>query len=81
MCLVLDGVPGKITEAAVAGVALAALYYRFGLPSTILLHWAIDYALTALSLAPWLAIGYGLFILYTRSRSVVVIGSIDDIAC
>ncbi len=39
--------PGKIASAAAAGVALGGLYYVYGLPSTILLHWSIDYFLSA----------------------------------
>lgn len=37
--------PGKIASAAAAGVALAGLYYLYGLPAAILLHWSIDYFL------------------------------------
>lgn len=37
--------PGKIASAAAAGVALGGLYYVYGLPSAILLHWSIDYFL------------------------------------
>jgi Type II CAAX prenyl endopeptidase Rce1-like len=34
---------GKISEAAGAGVAFGVLYYQYGLPATILIHWAFDY--------------------------------------
>ena len=37
--------PGKIASAAAAGIALGGLYYVYGLPSAILLHWSIDYFL------------------------------------
>ncbi|MHB8568329.1 MAG: CPBP family glutamic-type intramembrane protease [Nitrososphaerales archaeon] len=57
--------PGKIAEAAIAGVALAALYYKYGLPAAILLHWAIDYSLTTYEFSPSLAVPYDFIILYT----------------
>jgi hypothetical protein len=38
--------PGKILDAAIGGVALAVLYYQYGLPAAILLHWSIDVFLT-----------------------------------
>ncbi|MDG6996509.1 MAG: CPBP family intramembrane metalloprotease [Nitrososphaerota archaeon] len=50
--------PGKIAEAAVAGVALGGLYYKYGFPSTVLLHWLIDYFLTTYTLTPTLT-NYG----------------------
>jgi hypothetical protein len=34
---------GKITQAGAVGVALAVLYYKYGFPSSVLLHWAFDY--------------------------------------
>lgn len=66
--------PGKITEAAIAGVALAALYYKYGLPATILLHWAVDYALTSYELIPSLLVPYELVIIYTLLVAVAVTG-------
>jgi hypothetical protein len=39
--------PGKIASAAAAGIALGGLYYVYGLPSAVLLHWSIDYFLTS----------------------------------
>ncbi|HZW58522.1 MAG TPA: CPBP family glutamic-type intramembrane protease [Nitrososphaerales archaeon] len=57
--------PGKIAEAATAGIALAALYYKYGLPAAILLHWAVDYGLSTYTLSPSLT-GAGDFVtLYT----------------
>lgn len=38
---------GKISEAALDGVALAYLYVRYGLHASILFHWAVDYATNA----------------------------------
>ena len=42
--------PGKILSAAVAGVGLAGLYYLYGLPAAVLLHWSIDYFLSIFDL-------------------------------
>jgi hypothetical protein len=38
---------GKVSEAALDGVALAYLYVRYGLHASILYHWAVDYATNA----------------------------------
>lgn len=38
---------GKISEAALDGVALGYLYVRYGLHASILFHWAVDYATNA----------------------------------
>ncbi len=35
--------PGKISEAALAGLALGYLYIKYGLHTSLLLHWSIDY--------------------------------------
>ena len=35
--------PGKISEAALAGLALGYLYIKYGLHTSILLHWSINY--------------------------------------
>ncbi|MDA4132423.1 MAG: CPBP family glutamic-type intramembrane protease, partial [Thaumarchaeota archaeon] len=35
---------GKVSEAALDGVALGYLYVRYGLHASILFHWAVDYA-------------------------------------
>lgn len=35
---------GKISEAALDGVALAYLYVRYGLHASIIFHWAVDFA-------------------------------------
>lgn len=66
--------PGKITEAAIAGVALAALYYKYGLPAAILLHWAVDYALTSYEFIPSLLVPYELVIVYTLGVAAAVTG-------
>jgi len=58
--------PGKIASAAVAGVALGGLYYVYGLPSAILLHWSIDYFLSVFTLNNTILINAGNFVsLYT----------------
>lgn len=57
--------PGKIAEAAVAGVALGGLYYKYGFASAVLLHWAIDYFLTTYTLTPALTNIGNDIILYT----------------
>ncbi len=62
--------PGKITEAAIAGIALAALYYKYGLPAAILLHWAVDYALTSYELIPSLSVPYDIIVFYTLAIAV-----------
>jgi hypothetical protein len=53
---------GKISEAALDGVALAYLYVRYGLHTSIIYHWATDYALNAFAFyaqavygVPWTA--------------------------
>jgi hypothetical protein len=38
---------GKISEAALDGVALGYLYVRYGLHASILFHWVVDYATNA----------------------------------
>ncbi len=38
---------GKVSEAALDGVALAYLYVRYGLHASIIFHWAVDYAANA----------------------------------
>lgn len=35
--------PGKITEAALAGLALGYLYVKYGFHTNVLLHWSINY--------------------------------------
>lgn len=35
--------PGKISEAAFAGVALGYLYIKYGFSSNVLLHWSVNY--------------------------------------
>ena len=53
---------GKISEAALDGAALAYLYVRYGLHTSIIYHWATDYALNAFAFygqavhgVPWTA--------------------------
>jgi Type II CAAX prenyl endopeptidase Rce1-like len=36
--------PGKISEAALAGLALGYLYIKYGFHTSVLLHWSINYA-------------------------------------
>jgi len=62
--------PGKILSAAVAGIGLAGLYYLYGLPAAILLHWSIDYFLGLFDLSPSLQNLGGLITLYTLALSV-----------
>jgi hypothetical protein len=57
--------PGKILSAAVAGVGLAGLYYLYGFPATVLLHWAIDYFLSVFDLNPSLQNAGNWITLYT----------------
>lgn len=35
--------PGKISEAALAGLALGYLYVKYGFAACVLLHWSVDY--------------------------------------
>ena len=61
---------GKISEAAGAGVALGALYFKYGLPSTILLHWTIDVALQTWSISSYLAPFSAPLLLYTAVAAI-----------
>ncbi|MDG6923539.1 MAG: CPBP family intramembrane metalloprotease [Nitrososphaerota archaeon] len=54
--------PGKIASAAAAGVALGALYYVYGLPSAVLLHWSIDYFLSIFTFNNTALINIGNFV-------------------
>ncbi|MEM2338746.1 MAG: CPBP family intramembrane glutamic endopeptidase, partial [Nitrososphaerales archaeon] len=38
---------GKVTQAALAGIALGWLYLHYGFPATVLLHWAFNYFTSA----------------------------------
>ena len=62
--------PGKILSAAVAGVALAGLYYLYGFAAAVLLHWSIDYFLSTYDLIPSLQTLGGLITLYTLGLSI-----------
>jgi hypothetical protein len=35
--------PGKISEAAIAGVALGYLYVKYGFHASVLMHWSVNY--------------------------------------
>ena len=63
--------PGKITSAALAGIALGGLYYRYGLPAAILAHWADDYALSTLTQTPVPSTVFDLTALFIEALSVV----------
>ncbi len=63
--------PGKILSAAVAGVGLAGLYYVYGLPAAILLHWSIDYFLSVFDLNSSLTTAGDWITLYTLFLAVV----------
>lgn len=63
--------PGKILSAAVAGVGLGALYYWYGFPAAVLLHWSIDYFLSVFDLNPSLQNAGDLITLYTLVISLV----------
>ncbi|MDA4129326.1 MAG: CPBP family intramembrane metalloprotease [Thaumarchaeota archaeon] len=62
--------PGKILSAAVAGVGLGALYYLYGFPAAVLLHWAIDYFLTTFDLLPVMRTYLDFITIYTLAISV-----------
>jgi len=62
--------PGKILSAAVAGVGLAGLYYLYGFPATVLLHWSIDYFLAFFDLNPALQNFGSAITFYTLALSV-----------
>jgi hypothetical protein len=61
---------GKISEAAGAGVALGALYYKYGFAAAVLLHWMIDVALQTVAISPFLAPYSDLVIIYTGAVAV-----------
>lgn len=61
---------GKISEAAGAGVALGALYFKYGLPSAVLLHWTIDVGLQTVVISQSLAPYSDLITLYTGAVAV-----------
>ncbi len=62
--------PGKILSAAVAGVGLAGLYYVYGFPATVLLHWSIDYFLSIFDLNPSFQTAGDWITFYTLALSV-----------
>ena len=66
--------PGKILSAAVAGIGLAGLYYVYGLPAAILLHWSIDYFLSVFDLNASLSSAGDLITVYTLF--IAVVGSV-----
>ncbi len=61
---------GKISEAAGAGIALGALYYKYGLASAVLLHWTIDVALQTVAINNTLAPYAGFVIFYLGAVAV-----------
>lgn len=64
--------PGKIASAAAAGVALGGLYYVYGLPSAILLHWSIDYFLSVFDFNNQTLVNVGNFVsIYTLLLAIV----------
>ncbi|HYB02937.1 MAG TPA: CPBP family glutamic-type intramembrane protease, partial [Nitrososphaerales archaeon] len=63
--------PGKILSAAIAGIGLAGLYYVYGLPAAILLHWSIDYFLSVFDLNSSLSSAGDWITLYTLFLAVV----------
>lgn len=62
--------PGKILSAAVAGIGLAGLYYVYGFPATVLLHWSIDYFLSVFDLNSSLSNAGDWITLYTLALSI-----------
>jgi hypothetical protein len=56
---------GKISEAAGAGLAFGVLYYQYGLPSAVLIHWAFDYMYGVYLFSGALSALGNWFILYT----------------
>jgi hypothetical protein len=67
--------PGKILSAAIAGVGLAGLYYVYGFPATVLLHWSIDYFLQTYTLTPSLENGIGVWITF-YTIALAIAGSV-----
>ena len=64
--------PGKIASAAVAGIALGGLYYLYGLPAAVLLHWSIDYFLSVFGFSNQILVDMGNFVsLYTIALAVI----------
>jgi len=61
---------GKILSAAVAGVGLGGLYYLYGFPAAVLLHWSIDYFLALFDLNPSLQSAGEWITFYTLAISV-----------
>lgn len=62
---------GKIAAAAEAGVGLGVMYYFYGFPSAVLVHWSVDVFLTVYGFTPFL-VNLGNFIyLYTLFVAVV----------
>jgi Type II CAAX prenyl endopeptidase Rce1-like len=60
---------GKILSAAVAGVGLGGLYYLYGFPAAVLLHWSIDYFLSLFDLNASLQSAGGAITFYTLALS------------
>jgi hypothetical protein len=66
--------PGKILDAAIGGIGFAALYYKYGLPSAVLGHWAVDYFLVTYTLVQSLLNFY--LLLYFWSLAVAIASGI-----
>ena len=71
--------PGKITEAALAGVALGYLYVKYGFHTNVLMHWSINYVGSVFSFlaqglwgVPWTS-STGNFLDYFPSLEIIVL--------
>ncbi|MDA4134637.1 MAG: CPBP family intramembrane metalloprotease [Thaumarchaeota archaeon] len=64
---------GKVSEAALDGVALAYLYVRYGLHASIIFHWAVDFASNAFAFYGQAAYG----ISWTSNSVYSVVPTID----
>ena len=71
---------GKIAAAGEAGVGLGIMYYLYGFPAAVLVHWSVDVFLTVYTLAPNIQnLGnfvyfYTLFLAVVSSIALLAIG-------
>lgn len=66
---------GKVSEAALDGVALAYVYMRYGLHASILFHWVVDYASNAYAF-----LGQGLYgVSWTANSVYSLVPAVDII--
>ncbi len=65
--------PGKILDAAIGGLALAFLYYRYGFAAAVLLHWAIDVFLSTFPLTSGIYNGIVLYSILLALASTAVL--------